>query len=118
MDVTVSARHIEVSPALKAAIEEKLERLSRLGRGLDRAEVHFVEARNPRIAAKETCEVTVEGPGRRLRARASAADPYAAVDLVVGKLEHQLHTLKTRLTARGARVRRVLAAPAVALDDA
>ncbi len=116
MDVTVSARHIEVSPALRAAVEEKLGRLSRLGSGLDRAEVHFVEERNPRIAAKEMCEVTVRGRGRRLRARAAAADPFAAVDLVVGKLEHQLHSLKTRVTSRGQRSRRP-AAPAVAVDE-
>jgi ribosomal subunit interface protein len=116
VDVTVSARHIEVSPALRAAVEEKLERLSRLGSGLDRAEVHFVEERNPRIAAKELCEVTLEGRGRRLRARAVAADPFAAVDLVVGKLVPQLHTLKTRLVARARRARRE-PVPIVALDE-
>lgn len=109
MDVTVSARHIELSPALRAAVEEKLGRLSRFGNGFDRAEVHFVEERNPRIAAKEMCEVTVEGGGRRFRARAVAADPFAAVDAVVDKLEHQVHSLKTRLTTRGARARGAMA---------
>ena len=53
--------------------------------------MHFVEERNPRITAREVCDVILEGGGRRLRAKAAAADAFAAVDLVVAKLEHQLH---------------------------
>ena len=97
MEITVSARHIDISPALRAAAEEKLGRLSRFGDGFERAEVHFVEERNPRIADREVCDVILEGRGRRLRAKAAAADAFAAVDLVVAKLEHQLHSLKTKV---------------------
>ena len=121
MDVTVSARHIEITPALRAAVEEKLDRLRRFGDGYERAEVHFVEERNPRITDKELCEVTLQRRGRRLRARAVAADPFAAIDAVVAKLEHQAHSVKTRLTARGERARRTLVAPptpTLLVDDA
>jgi ribosomal subunit interface protein len=100
VEITVSARHIDVSPALRAAAEAKLGRLSRLGNGFDRAEVHFLEERNPRIADREVCDVTVEGAGRRLRAKAAAADAFAAIDLVMAKLEHQLHSLKTKVAGR------------------
>ena len=100
MDITVSARHIDVSPALRAAAEAKLGRLSRFGDGFDRAEVHFVEERNPRIADREVCDVVLEGRGRRLRAKAAAADAFAAIDMVVAKLEHQVHSLKTKLVGR------------------
>ncbi|HJR24241.1 MAG TPA: ribosome-associated translation inhibitor RaiA [Acidimicrobiales bacterium] len=98
MEITVSARHIDVSPALRAAAEAKLGRLSRFGDEFERAEVHFVEERNPRIAHREVCDVVVEGRGRRLRAKAAAADAFAAIDLVVAKLEHQVHSLKTKLS--------------------
>jgi putative sigma-54 modulation protein len=100
VEITVSARHIDISPALRAAAEEKLGRLSRFGAGIDRAEVHFHEERNPRIADKEVCEAKVEGRGYHLIAKAAAADTFAAIDLVVEKLEHQLHSLKTKLVAR------------------
>ena len=100
MDVTVSARHIDISPALRAAAEEKFGRLSRFGAGLERAEVHFFEERNPRIADREVCEVTVEGRGRRVRARAAAADAFAAIDLALEKLTHQLVSAKTKVVAR------------------
>jgi ribosomal subunit interface protein len=101
VEVTVSARHIDVTPALRAAAEAKLGRLLRFRGDLERAEVHFVEEQNPRISAREVCEVTVEcGGGRRLRAKAAAADAFAAIDLVVEKLSHQLQTAKTKVERR------------------
>jgi ribosomal subunit interface protein len=100
VEITVSARHIDISPALRAAAEEKFGRLSRFGAGLERAEVHFVEEQNPRIAAREVCEVTVEGKGLRVHARAAAADAFAAIDLALEKVAHQLVSKKTKVVAR------------------
>jgi putative sigma-54 modulation protein len=97
VDVSVSSRHIELSDALRAAAEEKIGRLDRFVEGMDRAEVHFFEEKNPRISAKDVCEVTMEGRGHHVRVKAAAHDPFAAIDLAVEKLEHQLHKLKTRL---------------------
>lgn len=98
MDITVSARHMDISTALRAAAEDKIGRLSRFRDDLLRAEVHFREEQNPRIAAREVCEVWMEGPGRRVHCRAAAADPFAAIDLAVSKLEQQLHKLKIKDT--------------------
>jgi ribosomal subunit interface protein len=114
VEVTVSARHIDISPALRAAAEAKLGRLSRFGPDLERAEVHFVEERNPRITAREVCEVTVEGGGRLFRAKAAAADAFAAVDLVLEKLTHQLQSAKTKVERRRHATPRDLA---LAVDD-
>lgn len=100
MEVTVSARHIDISPALRAAADEKLGRLRRFGGDLERVEVHFLEEQNPRIAARDVCEVTIERRGRVHRARAAAADLFAAIDLVVEKLAHQLQAEKTKVVAR------------------
>jgi len=99
----VSARHTDISPALRAAAEDKIGRLSRFLGGMDRAEVHFSEEHNPRISAKEVCEVSLEGHGHHVRCKAAAADGFAAVDLAVEKLEHQLYKLKSKLVPRKAR---------------
>lgn len=96
MDITVSARHMDISTALRAAAEDKIGRLSRFRDALLRAEVHFREEQNPRIADREVCEVWIDGPGRRVHCRAAAADPFAAIDLAVSKLEQQLHKLKIK----------------------
>jgi putative sigma-54 modulation protein len=103
LEITVSARHTDISPALRAAAEEKIGRLSRFLDGMDRAEVHFSEEHNPRISAKEVCEVSLEGGGHHVRCKAAAADGFAAVDLAVEKLEHQLYKLKSKLVPRKAR---------------
>lgn len=100
MEITVSARHTEVSNALRSAVEEKIGRLSRFLDGMDRADVHFTEERNPRIADKEVCEVTLEGHGHHVRCKVAAPDGFAAIDAAVAKLEHQLHRLKTKLKSR------------------
>jgi putative sigma-54 modulation protein len=115
LEITVSARHTDISPALRAAAEEKIGRLSRFLDGMDRAEVHFSEEHNPRIAAKEVCEVSLEGSGHRVRCKVAAADGFAAIDLAVEKLEHQLGRLKGKLVPRKAR--RTAAEPEIATED-
>ena len=100
MDIAIRHRNVEVSPALRQAVEEKVARLNRFLEGMDRAEVRFSEERNPRIADKEVCEVTMHGHGHIVRARASATDSFAAVDRVVDKLEHRMEKLKGKLLGR------------------
>ena len=100
MEISVSGRNIELTDALRTTTEEKIGRLSRFLEGMDRAEVHFFEEKNPRIGAKDVCEVTMEGHGHHVRTKVAAADAFAAVDGAVEKLEHQLHKLKTKLVSR------------------
>lgn len=100
MDVSVSSRNIELTEALREMTTEKIGRLGRFLDGMDRAEVHFFEERNPRIADKDVCEVTMDGHGHHVRAKVAAGDPFAAVDAAVNKLEQQLHKLKTKLVGR------------------
>lgn len=100
MQVTVSRRHTEVSEGLRIMAEEKIGRLGRFVEGLDHAEVHFWEHKNPRIADKEVCEVTIEGHGHHVRCKVQAPDGFQAIDKAYEKLEHQLHKLKTKLARR------------------
>jgi putative sigma-54 modulation protein len=99
MDVTVSCRHIDLSPGQRELVQFKIGKLDRIVGGMDRAEVHFTEERNPRISEREVCEVTMDGHGHRLVAKVAATDPMAAMDLAIEKLENQLQTLKSRLMA-------------------
>jgi len=125
VEITVSSRHAEVSDALRNTTFEKIGRLGRFLDGMERAEVHFSEERNPRISASQVCEVTMAGHGQHVRAKVAAADQFAAVDLAIEKLENQLTKLKTKLVRRnhsreeGAGAKKVLATTAVeeAEDD-
>jgi ribosomal subunit interface protein len=100
MDVSISSRQTPVTPRLEEVVNEKIGHLDRFLDGLDTAEVHFEEARNPRIADRETCEVTVVGNGHQLRTKVSAPDPFTAVDLATAKLERQIRKLRTKLDLR------------------
>lgn len=85
---------------MREAVEGKLGRLSRKVYGLDRADVHFVEARNPRISEPETCEVTLDGHGHHLRCKVSGTDEFIALDRAAAKLEQQLEKAKTKRMRR------------------
>ena len=100
MEITVSARHTEVSEPLRQVTVEKIGRLSRFLEGMDRAEVHFSEHRSNRNPNKGVCEVTLHGHGHHVRCKVVARDGFAAIDLAIAKLEHQLHKLKTKVVRR------------------
>ena len=109
MQVTVSSRHTDVPESLRSVVEEKIGRLDRFLDGMDRAEVHFSQERNPRITDREICEVTLEGHGHYVRCKVHAPDGFVAIDRAVAKLEHQLHKLKTKLKRRNHVAARVVA---------
>ncbi|MEO6989289.1 MAG: ribosome-associated translation inhibitor RaiA [Aquihabitans sp.] len=100
MQVTVSRRQSAVPENLRVMAEEKIGSLARFVDGLDHAEVHFWEHKNPRVPDKEVCEVTIEGHGHHVRCKVQAPDGFQAVDKAYDKLERQLHKLKTKLHKR------------------
>lgn len=97
MQVYISSRRTHVSDRLQDLTRSKLGKLDKYVDGLERADVHFFEERNPRISDKEICEITVEGSGHHVRTKVAAPDPYTAIDLATEKLEHQFHKLKSKL---------------------
>ena len=100
MDVSISSRHLTVTPKLEEAIRTKIGHLDRFLPELDTATVHLDEARNPRITNREVCEVTLSGHGHRLRCKVQAPDPLTAVDRAGAKLERQIRKLRTKLQKR------------------
>lgn len=100
MEVAISSRHMDVTPRLEQAVRVKIGQLDRYLGELDTARVHFDEARNPRIADRETCEVTLSGHGHQLRCKVNAPDPLTAVDLAEAKLVRQIRKLRTKIRNR------------------
>ena len=100
MDISIRSRNVDITEPVRMAVEEKVTRVTRILSGMDRAEVRFHEERNPRIAEKEVCEVTIHGHGHIVRARAAAPETLIAVDRVVDKLSHRMEKLKGKLVGR------------------
>jgi ribosomal subunit interface protein len=100
MDVSISARHVNITPRLEEVIQEKIGDLDRYLEGLESAGVHFDEAQNPRISDKLFCEVHLKGAGHHLRCKVHAPEPFTAVDLAEAKLERQIRKLRTKIQRR------------------
>lgn len=100
MDILVRGKNVEVSDALRDAALERLGRLDRFANGVGRAEVDFSEARNPRVAESQRCEVLVHLKGQLVKSHAAAAEPFAALALVADKIEHLMKKLKDKRVSR------------------
>ncbi len=111
MDVAVVACKDVVPDEVRTSARDKVARVGRRAAVLQQAEVRLAEAHDDPGSAY-VCEVTLAGHGHRLRARATARELLAAVDLVVEKLEHQVERLKGKQLARSHQRRRAAAGPA------
>ncbi len=100
MDVSISARHVNITPRLEEVIHDKIGQLDKYLEALDSASVHFDEAQNPRIADKQYCEIVLKGKGHHLRTKVRAPDPFTAIDLAEAKLLRQIRKLRTKLQRR------------------
>jgi putative sigma-54 modulation protein len=100
MQMTVKGRNTDVSEKLRAHAQHKLAKVKRFDDRILAMDVEFSEERNPRVTEAHKVEVTVTTKSRLLRAQASAADPVAAVDQVVDRLERQIKKLKGRRVDR------------------
>jgi ribosomal subunit interface protein len=91
---------VTITPRLEEVIQEKIGELDRYLEGLESAQVHFDEARNPRISDKLFCEIHLKGNGHHLRCKVDAPDPFTAIDLAEAKLERQIRKLRTKIQRR------------------
>ena len=101
MAITVSGRKMNVTPAIKDYVDEKIGRAREVfdSAAMD-AEVVLRTEKNPAISLNAICEVTVNAKGAVIRVAESAEDMYAAIDLASDKVARQLRKYKTRIVER------------------
>lgn len=117
MDIVIRGKNVEVSEALRSAAQKQVAKLDRFANGFGWAEVDFSELRNPRVADNQVCEVLVQLKGHVLKAHASAAEPFAALAIVIDKVEHQVKKLKDKRVARTHRGRARIESPVGVGDE-
>lgn len=90
MNLHISGHHVEITPALKQFVTEKMQRLSRhIDDLLDVNVILTVDSpkqHGPRHKAEAKLHVT----GANLFAESTAPDMYAAIDLLMDKLDRQV----------------------------
>ena len=96
MIVTVSSRHMDVSPALKEFAEQKANKLTKYFDRIQEIEVIFDAGKD---ATK--VEITVNAEHKQMFiAHHDQGDAYACVDGCVNKLERQLTEHKDKIRNR------------------
>lgn len=95
MKITISGKNIEVTNALKNAVEKKLTKMDKYFNPDVEAHVTLSVQKTRKII-----EVTIPFNGVILRGEESNDDMYASIDLVADKLERQIRKQKTKLERR------------------
>lgn len=95
MKFNIRGENIEVTPALKEYVEKKLSKLERYFDTFPEIKVNLKV-----YSDKQRVEVTVPFPDLLLRAEETNSDMYAAIDLVVDKLERQIRKHKTKVNRK------------------
>lgn len=95
MQINVSGHHIDVTPAIRSYVETKLDRLER----------HFDRITNINVILtvekqRQKAESTVRISGGELFADSESDDLYAAIDMLVDKLDRQLIKKKEKIKDR------------------
>ncbi|WP_223701314.1 ribosome hibernation-promoting factor, HPF/YfiA family [Sutcliffiella deserti] len=97
MKYNVRGENIEVTPAIRDYVESKIGKIERYFDSTDNAEskVNLKVYNN-----QQKIEVTIPMTGLVLRAEETHDDLYAAIDLVVDKLERQIRKHKTKVNRK------------------
>ena len=92
MRYTITGRNIDVTPGLRAAIEEKIGKLERYFLPDTEIIVTLSVQKD-----KQKIEVTIPVKGNIIRAEESSNDMYVSIDLVEEIIERQLRKYKNKL---------------------
>jgi putative sigma-54 modulation protein len=105
MQISVTFRQLEPTEALKNYVTERLNKFKRYLDGP--VEAHVVLGLEK---FRHLADVTIDSNGRIIKGREENADMYAAIDLVMDKIDMQLKKLREKMRDKGDRIR--AAAPA------
>jgi len=96
MQITVTFRHVDSTPALRSYAQDKVARIVR--KYLKRpGDAHVILSVSKQ---RHVAEVTLQADHAPLFAKETTQDLYSAIDLAVEKLEHQAQKLKARRSDR------------------
>ena len=91
MNLNLSGHHLEVTPALRTYVQSKLERVKRhFDHVIDAHVILTVEK------LRQKAEVTLHVRGKELHCESEEQDLYAAIDLLVDKLDRQVLRYKEK----------------------
>ncbi|MDE2402877.1 MAG: ribosome-associated translation inhibitor RaiA [Burkholderiales bacterium] len=107
MNLTISGHHLEITPALRAYVLTKLERVTRhFDQVVDITVLLSVEKQKEK-ERRQKAEVNVHVKGKDIFVETSHEDLYAAIDQLMDKLDRQVCRHKDRVQAYHSPVKRL-----------
>lgn len=97
MNLTISGHHLEVSPALRAYVIAKLERVLRHFDQVIHIKVLLSKNNESEKKKRQRAECRIRVKGNDLHAGTAHFDLYAAIDELIDKLDRQVVSHKTRI---------------------
>lgn len=97
MKTIVNGRNIELTPAIKAHVQEKIGKLKEHYDFVQEVHVFLGVEKNPSIKESHLAEATVTVPGGIVRVSVASTDLYGSIDELVKKADRGLRKHKTRL---------------------
>ncbi|HCU47925.1 TPA: ribosome-associated translation inhibitor RaiA [Patescibacteria group bacterium] len=106
MNIIVGAKNFKLTPALTSYVEDKIRKLEHFWGRIIRANVELSTARVKSAGEQAHVRVWLEVPGPDIEAEVEGPDMYAAIDLVMPKLERQIGRARGKAKAMSRRPRR------------
>lgn len=100
MQIVTNGRNIELTPAIKDYVNQKISRLENHFDFILEIHVILEVEKNPRISENQLAEATVHITGAVIRVEAASENLYASIDKLVDKIERSLRKHKTKLMNR------------------
>ena len=101
MSVNIRGKNIDVTPALKDYVEKKVVKVTKQFRTVGDISVLMRVEKGDSIKGERVgdnvVEITFLAGGVIFRAQETTKDMYSSIDLVVEKIERQIHKYKTKL---------------------
>ncbi|MDO8301141.1 ribosome hibernation-promoting factor, HPF/YfiA family [Lacisediminimonas sp.] len=97
MNLLITGHHLDLTPAIRQFVEEKVQRITRHFDQVMEIEVVLTLEENADKDKRQRAEVNVRVKGDTLHAESYAQDLYAALDSVVEKLDRQVARHKDKI---------------------
>ncbi|WP_353190401.1 ribosome-associated translation inhibitor RaiA [Pandoraea pnomenusa] len=101
MNLKISGHHVEVTPALREFVINKLERVLRHFDQVISAEVILTVDKSKEKSKGQVASVTLNLKGKDIFAESCDENMYAAIDLLIDKLDRKVMERKERLQDHG-----------------
>jgi putative sigma-54 modulation protein len=97
MNLTISGHHLDVTPAIRDYVQNKLERITRhFDQVIDTHVILAIDNLTEKDK-RQKAEINMQLPGKTVHVESVSQDLYAAIDMLMDRLDRQVVKYKSML---------------------